>query len=186
MASRGEQMRRSFGVVLAVATLLSTALVGVAPAGAAGGTTCKTNVGTATFTPPLPDLKSKATVNSTVSSSGKLSGCVGGGVTGATYKVSYKVTADNCTKLITYTTKTTTANITTTWSNGKTSTGTITLIGIKGSPTKDNVTGVTKTGQFAGLHLKTSYSFKAVPATGCASTPLAKVSVTGASPVVIK
>jgi len=180
-------MRRSFGAVLAVATLLSTALlVGVPPAGAAGGTTCKTNTGTATFTPPLPPLSSKTTVNSTVSSSGKVSNCVGGGVTSGTYKVSYKVTADNCTKLITYTTKTTTASITTTWSNGKTSVGTITLIPIKGSPTKDNVTGVTKTGLFAGLHLTTSYAFKAVPATGCTSTPLAKVSVTGASPVVIK
>jgi len=180
-------MRKSFGAVLAVATLLSTALVGVAPAGAAGGTTCKTNTGTATFTPPLPSLKSTATVNSTVTSSGKLSGCVGGGVTGGTYKVSYKdTTSHNCKQLLTYTTKTTTASITTTWSNGKTSVGTITLIGIKTNPTKDNVTGVTKSGLFAGLHLTTSYAFKAVPATGCVSTALAKVSVTGASPVVIK
>jgi hypothetical protein len=180
-------MRKSFGAVLAVATLLSTAmLVGVPPAGAAGGTTCKTNTGTATFSPALPPVSSSATVNSTVTSSGKLSNCVGGGVTSATYKVSYKLTTShNCKQLLTYTTKTTTATITTTWSNHKTSTGTITLIGIKGNPTKDNVTGVTKSGQFAGLHLKTSYSFKAVPSTGCASTALAKVAVTGASPVVI-
>jgi hypothetical protein len=181
-------MRKSLGVVLAVATLLSTVvLVGVAPAGAAGGTTCKTNTGTATFTPPLPPVGSKATVNSTISSSGKLSGCVGGGVTGGTYKLSYKDTiSHNCTQLLAYTTKTTTATINTTWSNGKTSVGTITLIAIKGNPTKSNVTGVTKTGLFAGLHLTTSFSFAPVPATGCTKTALAKVAVTGASPVVIK
>jgi hypothetical protein len=181
-------MRKSLGVVLAVATLLSTVLlVGVTPAGAAGGTTCKTNTGTATFTPPLPPLSSSATVNSTVNSSGTLSGCVGGGVTGGTYKLSYKdTTSHNCKQLLTYTTKTTTATITTTWSNHKTSVGTITLIAIKGNPTKSNVTGVTKTGLFAGLHTTTSFAFKAVPATGCTSTPLAKVAVTGASAVVIR
>jgi len=180
-------MRKSFGAVLAVAALLSTAmLAGVSPAGAAGGTTCKTNTGTATFSPALPPLSSSATVNSTVTSTGKLGGCVGGGVTSATYKLSYKLTTShNCKQLLTYTTKTTTATITTTWSNHTTSVGTITLIGIKGNPTKDNVTGVTKSGQFAGLHTTTSFSFKAVPATGCVSTPLAKVAVTG-SAVVIK
>jgi len=126
-------------------------------------------------------------VNSTVSYTGTLSGCVGGGVTGATYKGSYKlVNSHNCKQLLTYTAKTTTGSITTTWSNHQTSVGTITLIGIKGNATKDNVTGVTKTGLFAGLHLTTSYSFKATPATGCVSTALAKVAVTGASPAVIK
>jgi len=43
---RADQMRKSLGAVLAVATPLSTAtLVGVPSAGAAGGTTCKTNKG---------------------------------------------------------------------------------------------------------------------------------------------
>ena len=178
-------MRKIMGL-LSVAALFVPAVVFAAPAGAAGGTTCKANTGSATFSPALPPLSSSATVNSTVNFTGKLTGCSGGGVTSATYKGSYKLTnAHNCKQLLTYTSKTTTANITTTWSNKKTSVGTITLAGIKGNPTKDNVTGVTKTGQFAGLHLTTSYSFKAVPSTGCVSTPLSKVTVTG-SAVVIK
>ena len=178
-------MRKVMGV-LAVAALFLPAVVLASPAGAAAGTTCKTNTGTATFTPALPPLSSTKTVNATVTSTGKLSHCVGGGVTGATYKTTYKVTAENCKKLLTYTTKTTTATITTTWSNHKTSSGTITLIPIKGSPTKSNVTGVTKTGQFKGLHTTTQFSFKAASSTNCVTTPLGKVSVTGTKPVVIK
>ena len=178
-------MRKVAGVLLAAAMVLPIALV-ASPAGAAGGTTCKTTTATATFSPALPILGSKTKVNTTVTSTGTISGCVGGGVTGGSFKTSYKLTGENCSVLLAYTGKKTTAPITTTWSNHQTSTGTITLIPIKGSPTKNNVTGVTTKGLFVGLHLTTSYTFTAVPATGCTKTPLAKVSVKGASPVVIK
>jgi hypothetical protein len=179
-------MRKIAMVLVAAAMMLPIGVVTAGPAGAAGGTTCKKNVGTATFTPALPPANSSKTVNTTVKSTGKVSGCTGGGVTSGTYTSTYKVTADNCKKLLTYTGKTTTAPITTKWNNGKTSTGTITLHPIKGSPTKANVTGVTKTGLFAGMHLTTQFSFKAARSTDCISTPLAKVSVTGTKPVVIK
>jgi hypothetical protein len=180
-------MRKTLGLLCAAAMMLPLGVITAGPAGAAGGTTCKTNHGTATFNPPLPPVSSTKTVNTTVTSTGTLSGCSGGGVTSAKYKVTYKVANDNCKKLLTYTGKTTTAPITTTWQPGnKGSTGTITLIPIKGKPTMANVTGVTKTGLFKGLHLTTQFSFKAARSTDCGSTSLAKVSVTGTKPVVIK
>lgn len=178
-------MRKVSGVLFAVAMVLPVGLL-VSPADAAGGTTCKTTLATATFSPALPPLTSAAKVNTTVTSTGKVSGCVGGGVTGGSFKTSYKLTGENCKVLLTYTGKTTTAPITTTWSNGQKSVGTITLHPVKGAATKNTVTGVTKTGLFAGLKLTTSYTFTAASKTNCVSTPLAKVTVKGASPVVIK
>jgi hypothetical protein len=178
-------MRKTLGLLCAAAMMLPVGLL-ASPAGAAGGTTCKTNHGTATFTPPLPPLSSTKTVNTTVAFKGTLSGCSGGGVTGATYHGQYKVANENCKKLLTYTTKPTTAPIATAWSNHKTSGGTISLHAIKGSPTMSNVTGVTTSGLFKGLHLTTQFSFKAARSTDCGSTSLAKVSVTGTKPVVIK
>ena len=178
-------MRKVGGVLVAVAMVLPIGLI-ASPAQAAGGTTCKTNIGASVFTPALPPLSSSATVNSTTVGTGKISGCVGGGVTGGTYKSTLKYTAYNCKQLITYNPKPRTGTITTKWSNGQTSTGTITLHAIKGSISKVNVTGVTTAGLFKGLKLTTSFTFAAVPATGCVKTPLAKVSIKGASPTVIK
>ena len=178
-------MRKIGGILLAVAMVLPVGLV-ASPAGAAGGTTCKTNTGTSVFTPALPPLSSSATVNSTTVGTGKITGCVGGGVTSATYKSTLKYTKYNCKQLVTYNPTPRVGTITTTWSNGKTSTGTITLHAIKGNISKVNVTGVTTAGLFKGLKLTTSFTFAAVPATGCVKTPLAKVSIKGASPTVIK
>jgi hypothetical protein len=180
-------MRKFIGVLSAVAMLLPVGVITAARAGATGGTTCTTNHGTATFNPPLPPANSTKTVNTTVPSSGTLTGCKGGGVTRATYHSSYKVANDNCKKTLTYTTKTTTAPISSIWQPGnKKSAGTITLHDIKGSPTMANVTGVTTSGLFKGLHLTTQFSFKGARSTDCISTPLAKVSITGTKPVVIK
>ena len=179
-------MRKTLGLLCAVAMMLPIGVITAQPAAAAGGTTCKTNHGTATFTPPLPPLSSTKTVNTTVNFKGTLSGCSGGGVTGATYHGQYKVANDNCKKTLTYTTKTTTSPISTSWKPTGTSKGTITLHAIKGSPTKANVTGVTTTGKFKGLHLTTQFSFKAARSSDCGSTSLAKVYVTGTKPVVIR
>ena len=178
-------MRKVGGILLAVAMLLPVGLV-ASPAGAAGGTTCKTNTGTSVFTPALPPVSSSATVNSTTVGTGTISGCVGGGVTGGTYKSTIKYTKFNCKQLLAYNPVARVGTITTTWSNHKTSTGTITLHAIKGNVTKVNVTGTTSSGLFKGMKLTTSFSFAAIPATGCVSTPLAKVSIKGASPTVIK
>src|SRR4029077_18745998 len=110
----------------------------------------------------------------------------GGGVTTGTYKSVLKYTKFNCTQLLAYNPAGRVGTITTTWSNHKTSTGTITLHAIKGNVTKVNVTGTTTSGLFKGLKLTTSFSFAAIPATGCVKTPLAKVSIKGASPAVIR
>jgi len=178
-------MRKVGGILLAVAMVLPVGLA-ASPAGAAGGTTCKTNIGTSVFTPALPPLSSSATVNSTTVGTGTITGCVGGGVTSATYKSTIKYSKFNCKQLVTYNPAGRVGTITTTWSNHQTSTGTLTLHAIKGNIYKVNVTGVTTAGLFKGMKLTTSFVFAAVPATGCLKTPLAKVSIKGASPLVIK
>lgn len=60
------------------------------------------------------------------------------------------------------------------------------VVALRNCPTKSNVTGITKTALFKGLHLKMQFSFKAASSTNCVSTPLAKVSVTGTKPVIVK
>ncbi len=136
-------MRKTLGLLCAVAMMLPIGVLTAQPAAAAGGTTCKTNHGTATFTPPLPPLSSSKTVNTTVRFKGTLSGCSGGHVTGATYHGQYKVAADNCKKTLTYTTKVQKSPISPTWKPSGSSVGTIGLHAIKGHPTMANVTGVT-------------------------------------------
>jgi hypothetical protein len=179
-------MRKVSGVLLAVAMTLPVGLV-ASPAGAAGGTTCKTNTSVATFKPALPILGSKVKVAYTVTSVGKLSGCVGGGVTSGTYKTVQKVAPGNCTTLLTYNPKPgNPTTITTTWNTKKTSTGTFLLHAIKGNTTKSNVTGSISAGLFKGLKITTAFTFTALTKNGCTKVPLAQVSVKGASAVVIK
>src|SRR5471030_2830506 len=95
-------MRKSFGVLLAVASLLPMVMM-AAPAGAAGGTVCATSAGSATFTPPLPILSSKVKVAGTLKATGTVGKCVGGGVTSGhtTFVQTVKSTTggSNCTTL---------------------------------------------------------------------------------------
>jgi hypothetical protein len=178
-------MRKVGGMLLAVAMLLPVGLA-ASPAGAAGGTTCKANVGSSTFKPALPPLSSKATVNSTTAGVGTITGCSGGGVTGGTFKSLFKYTAYNCTKLLAYNPTPRVGTITTTWSNHQTSTGSLTLHAIKGNITKVNVTGTISAGLFKGLKLTTSFTFGLATTGGCTKVALAKVTIKSASPIVIK
>ena len=168
-------MRKSLGVLLASAALLvPTAVIGVSPAGAAGGTTCATTSGVATFTPPLPPLGSKATVTGSFTAIGTVGKCVGGGVTtGHTKFVSTptKVGA-NCTTLITgkdpsgKVSAPTTGTLTTTWNTGKTSSAKVTLLPVKGKSTERTVTGTISAGMFKGLKTTGVVTY-AIPAGFC-------------------
>jgi hypothetical protein len=166
-------MRKSFVAIFAVASLLPMVLV-ASPAGAAGGTSCATTSGVATFNPPLPPLGSKATVNGTFTAIGTVGKCVGGGVTtGHTKFVSDKgKTGSNCTTLISGKDTTgkvsapTTGTLTTTWNTGKTSTAKVTLAAVKGKATQRLVSGPITAGLFKGMKTSGVVTY-AVPANFC-------------------
>jgi len=182
-------MRKMSGVLLVVAVMLPLGVIGAGQAGAVGGTVCASAAGTATFTPPLPPLGSKATVKGNLTAIGTLGKCKGGGVTSAHTKfVSVKgTTGSNCTTLLTFNPKAkpTTGKETITWNTGKTSTVALALTEVKGKATEAKITGKITAGLFKGSTQSGIVTFKAVPATGCTKTPLVKVTYVnvGTSPV---
>jgi len=118
-------MRKGFGLLAALALLVSFGASLTAPAGAAGGLppTCKTFAGTETWSPPLPKLGSSATVNSTVKLSATLTGCSGvAGITSGTSSSSTKLTAQNCNKTVAAAGTGAKSTGVVKWNNGKTST----------------------------------------------------------------
>ncbi len=68
-------MRKSLGVLVAVASLLSLTALGAVPAGAAAGTTCATTGGLVTWTPPLP-VKAPG-IKDHISAAGTFGKCTG-------------------------------------------------------------------------------------------------------------
>jgi hypothetical protein len=164
--------------------VVPTAVLTAQPAGAAGGTTCKTFTGSVTFHPPLPPLGSKATVKGYFTVAGKLSGCTGV-VRSATVsgKSVTSKTGQNCQTIATSKTPNT-VNLTTKWNNGKTSTGKLTSK--PGSnPTIQTVTGTTASGLFKGLHTSTTVQYT-IPSGQCSSKPGSKFTLKNTKPVVIK
>ena len=118
-------MRKGFGLLAALALLVSFGASVTAPAGAAGGLppTCKTFSGTSTYSPPLPKLGDSTKVNSTVTLSAKYTGC--SGVSGITSGVSSSVTklkAQNCTTQVASAGTGQKSTGTVKWNNGKTTT----------------------------------------------------------------
>jgi hypothetical protein len=184
-------MRKSFGVVLAAASLLSM-IVMTPPAGAAGGTSCKKVTSTATITPALPPLTQKTTFvkNVVTKSTGTFGQCTGGGVTSAHFTLTSVPgkTPANCSTLLTYNPKAipTSGTSVTTWNTGKTSTVAFKLLAIKGKPTSQTFSGSVTAGLFKGMKITVTFAFTAVPKTGCVSTALGKVSVANTGPLVVK
>jgi hypothetical protein len=175
-------MRKTFGVFLAVATLLSMVAI-AAPAGAAGGTSCASAAGKATFTPPLPPVSSKTLVKGTFTAVGTLGKCKGGGVTSAhtSFKSVVGKTGSNCLSIATPAkagTHTATGSGTITWNTGKTSSVTWTLDPVKGKPaTTQKLSGKITKGQFVGLKTSITTVYK-IPAGQCVSKPLSFVNYT--------
>jgi hypothetical protein len=181
-------MRKVAGVLLTAAMVLPVGLM-AAPAGAVGGTSCKTAVGSATFTPALPKLSSKTTVLSTIKSTGaKIGGCVGGSVTSATATITAKFSKPgNCTTLATAKTASPTKGTGTwTWNNKKTSTIALTLTGGTGATaTHAKLAGTVTAGLFKGSKLSGSVIY-AIPSGACKTTALSKVTFKQLTPLVIK
>ena len=176
-------MRKYVGVLFAVAILLPASLL-VSPAGAAGGTKCAGGTSTATFTPPLTAATAKVQkpVQDTVkTTAGALTGCSGGGVTGATFTyvgVKAKAPGDTCLSLAKFSTNSVTSGtLTVKWKPAGTSTIPVSFHKVKGKATSNTVTGTVKTGLFAGSKISAAFAYTFIPATGCISTPGAKVSV---------
>ena len=124
------------------------------PAGAVGGTACKTASGTAIFKPPL--AKGSTTPNKpTVTITGaKVGGCVGGGVTAGTLSATLKFhVARNCVALLQSKSGSVYGPLKIVWANAKgTSTiGKATLAGVTGQPaTTQRVSGAITLGKFKG------------------------------------
>jgi len=171
---------------LAFALVAGSVFLGFAPpAGAAGGTTCKTFTGSVTFHPPLPPVSSNATVKGYFTVAGKLSGCTGA-VRSATVtgRSATSKTGQNCKTIATSKTANT-VSLTTKWNNGKTSTGKLTSKPAGSNPTIQNVTGTTTSGLFKGLHTSTQVQYT-IPSGQCTSKPGSKFTLKNTKPVVIK
>jgi hypothetical protein len=130
--------------VLLASVVASTLMLPIATAGAAGGTVCRTDSATVTFSPTLPKSGSSQKVNSTAyDTNGRYRGC-NNGVTGGTWTATTKFNNTNCanandTKHITHQTIH--------WSPGGTSTLRLVL---SGSDTGGTSTGIVTAGRFKG------------------------------------
>jgi hypothetical protein len=180
-------MRKVAGVVLMAAMMLPVGLI-ASPAGAVGGTKCKTLSGTATFKPALPKLTSTKTVLSTVSATGgKIGGCVGGGVKSATAVLTAKFSKPgNCTTLAKGASNPTKGKLTLAWNTKATSTiGVVSLTSIPKKPTQSKIAGKITAGLFKGSSLSGTVNY--TPQTGgCTKVDLSKVTFKQVTPLVIK
>jgi len=164
-------MRKTSGVLLAVAMLLPLGIWGAAPAGAAAGTVCSTTAGTVTWTPPLP-VKAPG-VKTKISATGTFGKCTGAVASAHTTLVTpLGKTASSCASTLKYSTGAeTTGTLTVTWNKGAKSVIPVSIFKVKGKPTQALVTGKVKTGQFAGLTSKGTVSY--TPKVGnCVTTAL--------------
>ncbi len=167
-------------IIIAVAVMLPLGLVS-SPAGAVGGTKCKTATGKATFSPPLPKVGSAKKVKSHPYIIGKVGGCVGGGITAGTLSAVLRFgTASNCSSLLAGKSAHVTGTIKIPWYAGKVYKFTslikkAKLTGVKGKPTTQVVSGVISTSDpFKGLSLKATTIFT-IKAPQCRSKALSKV-----------
>jgi hypothetical protein len=178
------KMRRTFALV-AAGLLLS--VLAAAPAGAAGGTTCKTGGGTVTFTPPLPDATSAKKVKSAQKRNGTVAGCSGTVKSGKITGVSPKGAGANCVTLQTWTSKPTKIALTVKWNTGKSSTIAAQLKEIANvSVTTQTVSGSVTAGLFKGSKLSGKFTYT-LPKDGCSKGhPLARVTYKDIGALTIK
>jgi hypothetical protein len=166
------------GVLLTAAMVLPVGLF-ASPAGAVGGTACKTASGAATFVPGLPKFGSATKTKPTVTIKGaKVGGCVGGTVTGATLSATLKFgTASNCSSLLAGKSGNVKGTIKIVWANAKgTSTiGAAKLTGVAGKPTTQVVSGLISAGKFKGSSLKATTLYTIPNDGSCNTKALTKV-----------
>ena len=171
-------MRKIPVVVLAAALVVPFGAI-ASRAGAAGGTTCQTIKGSATFKPALPKLGVSTKVLSSVSvANGTFGDCVGGGVTAGTVKLASKFSKPgNCATLATGgSANPTKGTETITWNTKQTSTVALTLTGVNGQPTQAKVTGTVAAGLFKGAKQSGTVAY-VIPKGGCTAKALSIVAV---------
>ena len=170
-------MRRSLGVLVAVASLFSMVVLGASPSGAAAGTTCGATSGTVKWNPPEP-IKAPGVKNS-ISAVGTFGKCTGA-VSTAHTKLTTVVgkTPSYCGSLLKYSTGAeATGTLTVTWNKGAASVISVSIFKVKNKPVEALVTGVVKSGQFAGG--KSSGMVTYVPNKGgCTTTALTSATYT--------
>jgi len=167
---------------MAAALLVPVGVLTAGPAGAAGGTSCKTVTGTATITPGLGTTPK----NQTIASTSAISGCTGGGVTKGTGKAKNLTPNGTCSGLAKTGTKSAITE-TITWNTGKTSTLTgSTLTGPKAG--EATITLKVTAGLFVGLHGSQIIAFAiAKGGGGCTNaSPLKELTVKQVTAFVIK
>ncbi|MGO9873140.1 MAG: hypothetical protein ACLPVY_05005 [Acidimicrobiia bacterium] len=170
-------MRKVAGVLVAAAMLLPVGLI-AAPAGAAVGTSCAVQTGTATI---KPGITPKA-ANVTITVKETLSKCTGGGVTGGTETASVVSKAATCSGLAKVGTKTGPIVGTITWNTKKTSAVSITTTS---NVLKATATGTVKSGLFAGGKISTAIVYALSKGTCSATSPLTALTIKGTKPLVI-
>jgi hypothetical protein len=178
-------MRRMLGLLVAAGLLLS--VLAAAPAGAAGGTTCKAGAGRVTFTPALPDGTSAKKVLAVQRRNGTISGCSGTVKSGKLIGVSPKGAGANCVTLETWTSKPTKMALTVNWNTGQSSTIAAQLKEIANvSVTTQTVSGSVTAGLFKGSKLSGKFTYT-LPKDGCSKGhPLAKVTYNDIGAITIK
>ncbi len=180
-------MRKVLGLVVAAALMVPAASYLSSSAGAAGGTSCASGKGSATFTPALPDLSSKVKVKDVLKSSGTVAGCSGTVKSGTLTGVAPASTGSNCLSIATPTTTPTKITLTVKWNTGATTTIAAQLKQIPKTPvTTQTVSGTVTAGLFKGSKLTGKFTYK-LPAGACSKGhPLAKLTYTNVGATVIK
>jgi hypothetical protein len=161
-------MRRTI-LTLASAAALAMPMIAFSgtPATAAGGTSCGTLTGKATFNPPLPKIGSPKMVKSTITSKGPVKNCTGGGVkSGTVTGVFHSSKAGNCQTLAQGKGGTSSGTVTIKWNNGKTSKGPATIKQVSGKATQATVNGTVTSGLFKGMHSSVTVTFTVSSAGG--------------------
>jgi hypothetical protein len=170
-------MRSAVRITMVFALLAPVAVLGAVPAGAAAGTTCAAQSGTATI---QPGITMRATTV-TITIREKLSKCSGGGVTSGTEVVNLVSKGATCNGLAKTGIKTGPSAGKITWNNKKASTISVTTVS---SGLNANVTGSVKSGLFAGQKIASAIRYDQSEGT-CPTTPLTGLRVTGTKPFVI-
>jgi hypothetical protein len=154
-------MRKTLGLLCAVAMMLPIGVLTAGPAAAAPIITCLHAKGTFKFTPPLP---ASGGVKSTLTAQGSVYSCTGkGGSSGKTsFKSNPPTTKSTCSTLAHPNPAGTKGTLTIKWVNGKVSTakGFVIKQGTGSNISSATTTGKITSGAFVGKLIKGAVTFK--------------------------
>jgi hypothetical protein len=180
-------MRKISGILVAAALLVPVGAIAT-PAGAAGGTTCKTVSGAGTLKPGFPNTTAKAKPVITTKNA-KLGTCSGGGVTAGTLSATLKTgVAGNCASVLAKVNLKIVGTVAITWKPSGTSTvkvATLAPTPKPAPPTQLKLSGKVTAGKFVGSTMTSLITF--TPGAGqCGTKPLTSATFKQAKPLTIK